>query len=228
VATSRRRPTPVYLETGAKKVFACSLDWPGWCRSAKDADGALAALADYASRYQPVAKLAGLTFDADAVADHLDVVERLKGSGATDYGVPYEVPKQDHERVTKAQAARLAALVEASWKVLDRVVAHAPPSLRKGPRGGGRDRDAIAEHVDSAEEAYARKLGIKLPKQGKESDDARRKDVRAAILDVLSHPSDGSPVVAKGWPVRYGARRVAWHALDHAWEIEDRSKPAPE
>ena len=25
---------------------------------------------------------------------------------------------------------------------------------------------------------------------------------------------------------RYAAHRIAWHALDHAWEIEDRSEPA--
>jgi hypothetical protein len=24
------------------------------------------------------------------------------------------------------------------------------------------------------------------------------------------------------WPARYFGRRVAWHVLDHAWEIEDR------
>jgi hypothetical protein len=29
--------------------------------------------------------------------------------------------------------------------------------------------------------------------------------------------------VPGGWPVRYAARRIAWHVLDHAWEIEDKS-----
>jgi len=32
-----------------------------------------------------------------------------------------------------------------------------------------------------------------------------------------------SPLADKRWPTRYAAHRVAWHALDHAWEIEDRS-----
>jgi hypothetical protein len=31
--------------------------------------------------------------------------------------------------------------------------------------------------------------------------------------------------VPKGWPPRYAARRIAWHVLDHAWEMEDRSDP---
>ena len=25
------------------------------------------------------------------------------------------------------------------------------------------------------------------------------------------------------WPAAYFVRRVAWHVLDHAWELEDRS-----
>ena len=32
----------------------------------------------------------------------------------------------------------------------------------------------------------------------------------------------GEPLTERGWPPRYAARRIAWHALDHAWEIEDR------
>jgi hypothetical protein len=27
-------------------------------------------------------------------------------------------------------------------------------------------------------------------------------------------------------PLRFVARRTAWHALDHAWEIQDRQDPA--
>jgi hypothetical protein len=39
--------------------------------------------------------------------------------------------------------------------------AAAPRVLRKGPRGGGRDRDAIIEHVSQTEVLHARMLGIK-------------------------------------------------------------------
>jgi hypothetical protein len=42
------------------------------------------------------------------------------------------------------------------------------------------------------------------------------------MLDVLRGPSDGEPI-SKRWTARFAARRIAWHALDHAWEIEDRS-----
>ena len=40
--------------------------------------------------------------------------------------------------------ATQVAAIESLWAFFDRVTAGAPASLRKGPRGGGRDRDAIA------------------------------------------------------------------------------------
>ena len=43
---------------------------------------------------------------------------------------------------------------------------------------------------------------------------------------MLGAKSDGSPLRPKGWPQRYAVRRIAWHALDHVWEMEDRSEPA--
>jgi hypothetical protein len=49
---------------------------------------------------------------------------------------------------------------------------------------------------------------------------------RAAVLDILGRASDGWPIADRRWTVRYAARRIAWHALDHAWEMEDRSELA--
>ena len=45
------------------------------------------------------------------------------------------------------------------------------------------------------------------------------------MLEVLRRPSDGGPLAERKWTQRYAARRIAWHALDHAWEMEDRSDP---
>ena len=38
-------------------------------------------------------------------------------------------------------------------------------------------------------------------------------------LLALTHPKEDMK-----WPPAYAARRIAWHVLDHAWEIQDRSK----
>jgi hypothetical protein len=217
-----RRKTAVYLEVGQKRVFAGAFDWPGWCRSGKDEALALESLAAYADRYAAVASLAGLDFPADA---DFEVVERVPGSATTEFGAPGEIPAGDRERLTRAQAERLAALVEAAWTLLDRIVAGAPATLRKGPRGGGRDRDKVGEHVLGAEVAYARKLGVKR-RQPAVGDAEEIAALRAEVAAVLRAPSDGQPPVPNGWPARYAARRIAWHVLDHAWEIEDRSEPA--
>jgi hypothetical protein len=215
------RPTAVSLEVGAKKVFATAVDWPGWCRAGKTEELALEALAAYAQRYAEVADLAGIRFPRSAGAA-FDVVDRVKGRASTDFGVPAEVTPGDAERLTPARATRQATLVGAAWEVFDRIAAETPEELAKGPRGGGRDRDKMIDHVLSAEAAYARKLGLRHrpPALG---DTAAIKAVREDILAVLSRAGGGAPPVPKGWPPRYAARRIAWHVLDHAWEMQDRT-----
>ncbi len=136
--------------------------------------------------------------------------------------MPGEVTKRDTTTLTAAEGKRLAALVQAAWAVYDQILAAAPAELRKGPRGGGRDRDKMADHVSAAEGAYVRKLGLRLAPPDRH-DRRAVGQFRAAITDGLARPSNGKAPVEKGWPQRYAARRIAWHALDHAWEMQDRS-----
>ncbi len=222
MAASARKATStrVYLEVGAHRVFACAIDWPGWLRSGKNEESALQALVAAAPRFAPVAEAAGLNFSV-AEADHLEVVERVKGTATTDFGAPASQASGDAQPLTPKEIERINALVAASWKVFDRVVASAPLTLRKGPRGGGRDRDQIVDHVLGAESAYAPKFGVRL-KQPNQADLAGVTAFRNAILDGL-RAAAAEPLADKRWPPRYAARRIAWHALDHAWEIEDRS-----
>ncbi|MBV9324869.1 MAG: hypothetical protein JO352_13895 [Chloroflexi bacterium] len=207
-------PTDVYLEVGDKRVFACAFDWPGWCRSGRDEEAALNALGEYLPRYAVAAEHAKLR----PPSKELQVVERLPGSATTDFGAPGAISDRDAERLTPAQARKLVALVEAAWNVFDDVVAGAPAQLRKGPRGGGRDRDKIVDHVYGAEVAYAGRLGLKL-RQPARGDARAVAGFRKAVVEALENP-----VADARWPTRYAARRIAWHALDHAWEIEDRSE----
>jgi hypothetical protein len=216
---------PVYVEAGDQKVFACSIDFPGWCRSGKTEELALEALAAYAPRYAEVAKRAKAAFPAPAKAgERFEVVERVKGKGATDFGIPHEIPQVDAEPLTAAQAARQVELLRAAWAVLDKVAKASPAELRKGPRGGGRDRDKMLDHVLGAEANYGRKVGVKLPPP--EVGDAKAiKALRDELAKALGGASDGSPPRPKGWPPRYAIRRIAWHVLDHAWEMQDRADP---
>jgi len=223
---AKAAPIEVYLQLGRTRVFACAIDWPGWCRRAKTAEGALEALAEYIPRYAPVVARAGLR-PPRAAGEAFEIVERIpapsgKSFSGADFGVIDAICARDHESLTAAQASRLAAVVEASWATLDEVVAHAPAELRKGPRGGGRDRDKIFAHVIGAEVSYARKIGVRH-KEPAVGDVAAVGALRGDIAAALRAARSGEPTSEKGWPPRYAAQRIAWHVLDHAWEIEDRS-----
>jgi hypothetical protein len=197
--------TRVYLELGTTWVFACALDWPGWCRRGKGEQAALEALLDYADRYAVVA-------GSDFAPGELRVVGRVQGNTTTDFGAPGARGAWDDEPLDPVEAVRLAGLLDASWRAFDAVVAGAPGELRKGPRGGGRDRDAVVDHVREAERSYGRKIGVRVAPR------TPWEDQRMAFLDAFrAGTTDGS------WPTRYAVRRFAWHVLDHAWEIEDRS-----
>jgi hypothetical protein len=209
----------VLVEAGGRRTFAVAADWPGWCRAGREEAAALEALAAAAPRYRAVAAAAGIPFDADPVPA-FEVVDRAEGNASTDFGVPGAIFPADHGDLDVAERERSAALLAAAWAALDAVASTAPASLRKGPRGGGRDRDAVVAHVAGAEVAYARKIGLRLTRPAPGADPAPGA-VRAAALEVLRGTRD--PDVEPGWPLRYAARRFTWHVLDHVWEIEDRS-----
>lgn len=192
----------VVVEATAKRAFASALGWPGWCRSGKTEQDALEALLSSRDRYAVVATEAGLLLPEDP---ELHVVERVAGTTTTTFGAP-DVPSVHEAGPVRDDEL---ALLAASWEVLDRVVAAAPATLRKGPRGGGRDRDAVLAHVTEAQHAYARKVGVRLTP-------AERADTGRARRELLA-------ALRSGGGDRYWVRRATWHVLDHVWEVEDRS-----
>ncbi len=218
----------VYLEVGKKRTFAGAVDWPGWCRSGRDEASALQALFDYGPRYARALGAARLGFQAPADPAVLTVIERLAGDATTDFGAPCVAPTSDKKPVDDADLKRFQALLKACWRTFDKAVRAAQgKELSKGPRGGGRELEAIVEHVRGADEGYLGALGWKL-KPG-ETNDSRKKleSTRQAIPGALAAAARGEiprrgPRGGVRWTPRYFVRRVAWHTLDHAWEIEDR------
>lgn len=212
----------VAIEAGARKVFATAVDWPGWSRSGNTEAAALEALVASAERYAIAAAAADEPFTVPRGAADLDVVERVPGGTGTDFGVPSRVTQHDRRPVSEADAARLRRFVAGAWTVFDRTSASAPAELRKGPRGGGRDRDKIVDHVLDADQAYCREIGLRIARPER-ADPAAITSMRSAMLELIGAASDGSPLGGRHWPPRYAAGRIAWHALDHAWEMEDRT-----
>ena len=191
----------VGLEEGKTWTFATAVDWPGWSRRGKGTDAAIEELEAYRGRYE---KAVGVK-----VGDkNPDVIGRVPSGMGADFGAPMEVGPWDHE---PPDAEKAVGLLRSCWEYFDVVVARSPLELKKGPRGGGRDRDKMVHHVREAERSYAPKVGVRVPIRTPWPE--QRDMIASALLDAK---------VARPWPVRYGLQRVAWHVLDHAWEIEDK------
>jgi hypothetical protein len=156
------------------------------------------------------------------------VVERLRGDATTDFGSPGFPPSADKLPVSTSDLRRFEALLKACWRTYDAAEAAARGKpLRKGPRGGGRDLEKISEHVAGADGGYLTRIAWKLKMRGSDPS-AHLSQAREAILEALE-AAVRVGVPARGprggimWSPRYFVRRVAWHVLDHAWEIEDRT-----
>lgn len=214
---------PIYLEIGQTRTFAAALDWPGWSRSGRGEAVALQSLFEYGPRYARVLEAAGIPFSIPTDASALVVVERQPGNATTDFGAPNLGIAHDAQPYDEAELERAQHILKACWQAFDQAVQEATGrSLRKGPRGGGRDLDKIVEHVLGAGAGYLTSLGGKPPSGG------TLPLLRLSILDALAASARGeiSPRGARGglrWTPRYFVRRLAWHDLDHAWEIEDRA-----
>ena len=217
-----RPPTEVVLEVAKARTFASAVEWPGWSRAGKTPDDALRSLADYVDRYAAIASLAGVRF-ARATADSFAVVDETEGNATTSFGAPGVVGATDARDLTTADADRQVRLLRACWTELDRLAVEAPEQLRKGPRGGGRDRDGVVAHVVEAERSYARQIGVRHPPF--HGDRAARDACRTEVEQVLRAARTGEPLRPGGWSARYFLRRATWHVLDHVWEIEDKSEP---
>jgi hypothetical protein len=218
----------VYLEIGKKRTFAGVIDWPGWCRSGRDEREALHALVDYGHRYAHVLRTARLGFQAPTQASTFSMVERLAGNAATDFGAPNLAPARDTRPIDDTELQRFQRLLKACWRTFDATAKAATgKALRTGPRGGGRNVEGILQHVLGGDAGYLAQVGWKFRRDDEDDVSQQLDQTRQAILNALTSAAHGE-IAVRGprggirWTPRYFVRRVAWHVLDHAWEIEDR------
>ena len=210
------------LEIGpkGKRVVAVAPDWPGLERGAKTEEAAIERLQSYRSRYARVAKLAGMAAEFAAITT-VDVVERYPGVGSTDFwGISFAFSSIDRQDLSSEELERELTLMQACWAFFDDARARVSAEMRKGPRGGGRDRDRIAGHTIRAEQDWAAKVGVPTPQDWALSDESLRA-YRDAYRDAIrALHAEGE--MARTWPLRYLIRHTAYHTLDHAWEMEDK------
>ena len=205
-----------------KKVVLFAVDWPGWSRGAKSPELALEVLESYRDRYRPIAVAAGLAAEFDA-AGALDVVEDRVGTGSTDFwGISFSPSSLEREPMDDAELERKIALLRACWKFFDEVAASVSAEMRKGPRGGGRDRDVIIRHTIRTEsEEFAKRLGLRIPERAALEPKALQ-SYREDYVETMRAYNAGEGKRMRSWNLPFLIRHSAFHTMDHAWEMQDK------
>jgi len=218
----------VLVEQGpkGKRWVAIAVDWPGLERGGRDEGTAVAKLRDYVPRYVRVAERAGLAHELRG-NPKLNVIGRYIGTGSTDFwGISFAPSDLDRVPIDEATFQRQVRLLRAAWAEFDAMADRVSADLRPGPRGGGRDRDRIVRHVLGTEGGDFSKR-VKVPAELEElSTPTGLAAHRDRYVDAMrAWYAAGRPL--GNWTIPYLLRHSAYHALDHAWEMEDRDPGSP-
>lgn len=190
---------------------------------ARRAEAALETLESYRERYRPVAGLARMAREFDA-AGPPEVVEEGVGTGSTDFwGISFSPSATEQDPMGEPELERGITLLRACWAFFDQVAARVSPEMRKGPRGGGRERDEIIRHVIRNEsEDFAKKVGVRIPEGAALTPDGLRQHRKAYVAAMRAYNAGEVERRMRSWTLPFLIRHSAYHTLDHAWEMEDK------
>jgi hypothetical protein len=218
-------PVRTVIEHGPKdkRSVAFSLDWPGWNRGEKTAELALETLEAYRARYRPIADLAGMAREFDA-AGPLEVVEDRVGPGSVDFwGISFSASSTEHGPMSDAEFDRKIKLLQACWAFFDDIAARVSPEMRRGPRGGGRDRNRIIRHTIRTEsEDFAKQVGLRIPEEGALTPEGLRQHRKTYLEAMRAYNAGKVEKRMRSWSLPFLIRHSAFHTLDHAWEMQDK------
>jgi hypothetical protein len=222
-------PVRTVIERGpkGKRSVAFGIDWPGWSRGATSAELAVETLESYRERYRPVAGLAGMAGEFGA-AGPLEIVEDKVGTGSTDFwGISFSPSATEQEPMDETELERKIVILRACWAFFDGVAARVSPEMRKGPRGGGRDRTQIIRHTIRTEsEDFAKKVGLRIPEEAALTPDGLRQHRETYIAAMRAYNAGEVKRGMRSWTLPFLIRHSAYHTLDHAWEMEDKDLSA--
>ena len=223
--------TSVELGPKGKKHAAYAIDWPGLERNGRTPEAAFEHMDRYRQRYLPVAERAGLAEDYLAEPGSRIALE-YEGTPSTDFwGISFAHSEIDYESLGAEELERQLTLLDACWAEFDDIALRVSPELKKGPRGGGRDRDHIVRHVLAGEIDWVKRLEIR-PDLDEIVPPEARQLFRVQIVDAIRdlHAAGENQSRAKGgpfWTHRFLIRHLAYHVMDHAWEMEDKDTTEP-
>jgi hypothetical protein len=163
----------------------------------------------------------GDEFDA---AGPLEVVEDRVGPGSVDFwGISFSPSSTEQGPMGEAEFERAITLLRACWTFFDGVAARVSPEMRKGPRGGGRDRDRIIRHTIRTEsEDFAKQVGLRIPEEAALTPDGLRQHRSTYVEAMRAYNAGEVQRRMRSWTLPFLIRHSAFHTLDHAWEMEDK------
>ncbi len=217
----------VALEVGPKRrVFAHALEWIGWCRAGKDEATALNHLVTAGLRYAQVAERASLTFVSPSSIEAFEIVERVPGTATTDFGAPSVLLTSDREPLEEEDIERHISLVIACWSTFDEVLQRIPADLHDVKPGRGRSPGAMRLHLLESDRMHLSAFGPAFRQPDPAHVAEQEAAVRAQFLAELRAVPRKEVLVPRrrygfSWTPRFALRRSAWHALDHAWELQE-------
>lgn len=212
---------PVAVEIGPKRrAFAQAVGWPGWCRAARDEPRAVDVLLRYADRYRVA--MGDLAAPLGTGALTSTVVERAVGDATTDFGAPGAVLASDRRPLEPGEPERLVAFLEACWNAFDAALARMPAEARGVKPETGRSPDRMRVHIAGALRAYLSWLVKPLPSWNEDRGVELEPQLRQIMRTAIGALPVGVPFETERRTGPFAVRRECWHALDHAWELEDR------
>ncbi len=222
-------PVRTVVERGpkGKRSVAFAIEWPGWSRGAKTAELALETLESYRERYRPVATLAGMEPEFVA-AGPLVLEEDRIGTGSTDFwGISFSPCAAERLPMSPEALDRAIVLLQACWAYFDAVAARVSAEMRKGPRGGGRDRDQIVRHAIRTESEYfAKQVGLRTPEGAALSPEGLLQHRAVYLAAIRAYHAGEVKRRMRSWTLPFLIRHSGFHLLDHAWEMEDKDLSA--
>lgn len=151
----------------------------------------------------------------------LELVQRYEGTGSTDFwGISFAFSEFDRQALSNNELERELALMRGCWAEFDDVRSRVSAEMRKGPRGGGRDRDRIVQHTISVEFDWKPRTSRTGEEQPPSTDEELRLHRESYCTAIRALHAEGRP--AGKWPLRFLIRHTAFHTLDHTWEMEDK------
>ena len=123
----------------------------------------------------------------------------------------------------EAKLERGITLLRSCWAFFDATAARVSPEMRKGPRGGGRERDEIIRHVIRVESLdFAKQVGLQMPDGPTLVDEALRQYREDYVAGIRAYNAGQFTRRMRSWNLPFLIRHSAFHTLDHAWEMEDK------